>query len=215
MMIARARSREFRLIAAGAVVLAVADYLLGLTPWLLLAGACGYVSWHVYHVHLLARWLASGGRQPEPETWGLWAQVFESLTRLRRQNTQAQETPAQGRDAVPAGGRGDARRCNRAGRRRVDPVDEPGVAPAARPGPASRRRPARGRFHSTPGVQRRAAIGVVRRTVSSHLAESQRDSAPDPHGSLRRQPQADAGARRDPHLQPGADAKGLRGQRVA
>ena len=71
---------------AGAVALAVADYLLGLTPWLLLAGACAYVAWHVYHVHLLARWLASGGREPEPDTRGIWAQVFESLSRIHRQN---------------------------------------------------------------------------------------------------------------------------------
>ena len=71
---------------AGAVVLAVADYLLGLTPWLLLAGSCAYVAWHVYHVHLLARWLASGGREPEPDTRGIWAHVFESLSRIHRQN---------------------------------------------------------------------------------------------------------------------------------
>ena len=86
MTISRASTRELRLLAAGTVVLLVADYLLGFTPWLLLAGACAYVSWHVYHVHLLARWLASGARQPEPETRGIWAQVFESLARIRRQN---------------------------------------------------------------------------------------------------------------------------------
>ena len=67
-------------------MLVVADYLLGLTPWLLLAGACAYVSWHVYHVHLLAQWLASGGRELEPATRGIWAQVFESLSRIHRQN---------------------------------------------------------------------------------------------------------------------------------
>ena len=86
MTISSARTREWRRLAAGAVVLALADWLLGLTPWLLLAGACAYVSWHVYHVHLLARWLASGGRQPEPRTRGIWAQVFESLSRIHRQN---------------------------------------------------------------------------------------------------------------------------------
>ena len=67
-------------------MLVVADYLLGSTPWLLFAGACAYVSWHVYHVHRLVRWLASGGRAPEPETRGIWAEVFESLARIRRQN---------------------------------------------------------------------------------------------------------------------------------
>ena len=86
MTISSARTREWRRLAAGAVVLALADWLLGLTPWLLLAGACAYVSWHVYHVHLLARWLASGGRGPEPRTRGIWAQVFESLSRIHRQN---------------------------------------------------------------------------------------------------------------------------------
>lgn len=86
MPISSARTREWRRLAAGAIVLAIADYLLGLTPWLLLAGACAYVSWHVYHVHLLARWLASGGREPEPATRGIWAQVFESLSRIHRQN---------------------------------------------------------------------------------------------------------------------------------
>ena len=86
MTISRARTREWRRLAAGAVLLGIADYLLGLTPWLLLAGACAYVSWHVYHVHLLAGWLASGGREPEPDTRGIWAQVFESLSRIQRQN---------------------------------------------------------------------------------------------------------------------------------
>ena len=86
MTISRASTRELRLLAAGAVVLVVADYLLGVTPWLLLVGACAYVSWHVFHLHLLVRWLASGARQPEPETRGIWAQVFESLARIRRQN---------------------------------------------------------------------------------------------------------------------------------
>ena len=86
MTISSARTREWRRLAAGAVVLALADWLLGLTPWLLLAGACAYVSWHVYHVHLLARWLASGGRGSEPATRGIWAQVFESLSRIHRQN---------------------------------------------------------------------------------------------------------------------------------
>ena len=86
MTLSGARTQEWRRLAAGAVLLGIADYLLGLTPWLLLAGACAYVSWHVYHVHLLARWLASGGREPEPDTRGIWAQVFESLSRIHRQN---------------------------------------------------------------------------------------------------------------------------------
>ena len=86
MTISRARTQEWRRLAAGAVLLGVADSLLGLTPWLLLAGACAYVSWHVYHLHLLARWLAKGGREPGPDTRGIWAQVFESLSRIHRQN---------------------------------------------------------------------------------------------------------------------------------
>ena len=86
MTISRVRTREWRRLAAGVVVLATADYLLGLTPWLLLAGVSAYAAWHVYHVHLLARWLASGGREPEPDTRGLWAQVFESLSRIHRRN---------------------------------------------------------------------------------------------------------------------------------
>ena len=86
MTLSGARTQEWRRLAAGAALLGTADYLLGLAPWLLLAGACTYVSWHVYHVHLLARWLASGGREPEPNTRGIWAQVFESLSRIHRQN---------------------------------------------------------------------------------------------------------------------------------
>ena len=86
MTISSARTREWRQLAAGAVALVVADWLFGLTPWLLFAGVCVYLAWHVYHVHLLVRWLASGSREPEPETRGIWAQVFESLTRIRRLN---------------------------------------------------------------------------------------------------------------------------------
>ena len=86
MTISSARAREWRRLAAGAAALVVADWLFGLTPWLLLVGACAYLAWHVHHVHLLARWLASGRREPEPETRGIWAQVFESLARIRRLN---------------------------------------------------------------------------------------------------------------------------------
>ena len=86
MTISSARTREWRRLAAGAIALVVADWLLGLTPWLLLAGTCAYLAWHVHHVNLLARWLARGAREPEPETRGIWAQVFESLTRIRRLN---------------------------------------------------------------------------------------------------------------------------------
>ena len=86
MTVSSALTREWRRLAAGAIALVAADWLFGLTPWLLLAGACAYLAWHVYHVHLLARWLASGGREPEPGTRGIWAQVFESLTRIRRLN---------------------------------------------------------------------------------------------------------------------------------
>ena len=86
MTISSARTREWRRLAAGAIALVVADWLLGLTPWLLLVGACAYASWHVYHVHLLARWLANGAREPGPQTRGIWSQVFESLGRIRRLN---------------------------------------------------------------------------------------------------------------------------------
>ena len=86
MTISSARTREWRRLAAGAIALVVADWLLGLTPWLLLVGACAYLSWHVHHVNLLARWLARGAREPGPETRGIWGQVFESLGRIRRLN---------------------------------------------------------------------------------------------------------------------------------
>ena len=86
MTISSARTREWRRLAAGAVALVVADWFFGLTPWLLLAGTCAYLAWHVYHVHLLAGWLGRGAREPGPETRGIWGQVFESLTRIRRLN---------------------------------------------------------------------------------------------------------------------------------
>ena len=86
MTISGARTRELRRLVAGGVLLGVADSLLGLTPWLLLAGACAYLTWHVYHVHLLARWLAGGGRAPGPDPRGIWAHVFEALSRIHRQN---------------------------------------------------------------------------------------------------------------------------------
>ena len=86
MTISGARARELRRLAAGGVLLGIADYLLGLTPWLLLSGTGAYLAWHVYHVHLLARWLAGGGRGPQPYTRGIWVHVFESLSRIHRQN---------------------------------------------------------------------------------------------------------------------------------
>ena len=86
MTISGARTRELRRLAAGGVLLGIADHLLGLTPWLLLAGTGAYLAWHVYHVHLLARWLAGGGREPEPYTRGIWVHVFGSLGRIHHQN---------------------------------------------------------------------------------------------------------------------------------
>ena len=86
MTLSRARTQELRRLVAGAVVLAIADYLLGSTPWLLLAGACAYISWQLYQVHLLARWLAGGRQGPAPDIRGIWGQVFESLSRVHRQN---------------------------------------------------------------------------------------------------------------------------------
>ena len=86
MSLSRALELEIRRLAAGAVLLAIAGYLLGLTPWLLLAGACVYVCWQLYQIHLLARWLAGGRRDPAPDIRGVWSQVFESLNRVHRQN---------------------------------------------------------------------------------------------------------------------------------
>ena len=86
MTISRAHTRELHRLVAGGVLLGVADFLLGLTPWLLLAGAGAYLAWHLYHVHLLVRWLASGGGSPGPDTRGIWGHVFEALGRIHRQN---------------------------------------------------------------------------------------------------------------------------------
>ena len=86
MTISRAHARELRRLVAGGALLGVADFLFGTTPWLLLAGAGAYLAWHLYHVHLLARWLAGGGSAPGPDTRGIWGHVFEALGRIHRQN---------------------------------------------------------------------------------------------------------------------------------
>ena len=86
MTISEARTRELRRLVAVGVLLGVADHLLDTTPWLLFAGACVYLGWHVYNVHLLAGWLARGGREPGLDTRGIWAHVFEALGRIHRQN---------------------------------------------------------------------------------------------------------------------------------
>ena len=175
MTLSRIRTQELRRLAAGAFLQAIVDYLLGLTPWLLLAGACAYASWHVYHVHLLARWLAGGGREPEPDTRGIWAQVFESLSRIPEPNPspepQAQEAPAQGRDSIPAGGGGDAGRRDRPRRRRYDPVDEQGIEPAARPAARARRRPAGVELHSPSELHR---LARYRRRSTSRFTSRRR-----------------------------------------
>ena len=86
MTISGAHTRGLRRLAASGVLLGIADHLLGLTPWLLFAGTGAYLAWHVYHVHLLARWLAGGGREPGPNPRGIWGRVFEALGRIHRQN---------------------------------------------------------------------------------------------------------------------------------
>ena len=86
MTISEARTRELRRLSVGGVLLGVADSLLGTTPWLLFSGACVCLGWHVYHVHLLAGWLAGDGRESRPAARGIWAHVFEALDRIRRRN---------------------------------------------------------------------------------------------------------------------------------
>ena len=119
MTISRARVRgSWRLLAAGSGRrCVVADYLLRVHA--LVAARRGVrirLAWHVYHVHLLARWLASGARRARarnPRNLGPGVRVSGPDP---ASEPQAQEAAAQGRDAVSASGGGDARRRDRPGR---------------------------------------------------------------------------------------------------
>lgn len=57
--------------------------------WLGLSVAlAGFLAWHVYNLYLLEQWLRKGPALSPPESYGLWAVVFERLYRIRRADRQ-------------------------------------------------------------------------------------------------------------------------------
>jgi len=74
------------LIAVGGLLLAVWIFcgLIGLPHWLLAAAVLGYLSWHVYHLWRLVRWLEDSGNRLPLAARGIWGYVFYRLEVKRR-----------------------------------------------------------------------------------------------------------------------------------
>lgn len=43
-----------------------------------------YVSWHIYNLYLVERWLRSGNISDVPDSWGIWRTIFDRMYRLQQ-----------------------------------------------------------------------------------------------------------------------------------
>lgn len=74
------------LLAVGGLLVAVwiLCELTGFSRWLIAAGVLGYLSWHLYHIWRLVRWLEDGGNRLPLAARGIWGYVFYRLEVKRR-----------------------------------------------------------------------------------------------------------------------------------
>lgn len=43
-----------------------------------------YVSWHIYNLYLVERWLRTGNISDVPDSWGIWRAIFDRIYRLQQ-----------------------------------------------------------------------------------------------------------------------------------
>lgn len=43
-----------------------------------------YISWHIYNLYLVERWLRTGNISDVPESWGVWRTIFDRIYRLQQ-----------------------------------------------------------------------------------------------------------------------------------
>lgn len=43
-----------------------------------------YVSWHIYNLYLMERWLRTGNISDVPDGWGIWRDIFDRIYRLQQ-----------------------------------------------------------------------------------------------------------------------------------
>lgn len=43
-----------------------------------------YVSWHIYNLYLVERWLRTGNISDVPDSWGVWRTIFDRIYRLQQ-----------------------------------------------------------------------------------------------------------------------------------
>lgn len=43
-----------------------------------------YISWHIYNLYLIERWLRTGNISDVPDSWGMWRDIFDRIYRLQQ-----------------------------------------------------------------------------------------------------------------------------------
>lgn len=76
--------QELLTVGALLLVIWVVCEFAGLSRWLLLAAVLGYLSWHLYHIRRLARWLEDSSNRLPPAARGIWGYVYYRLEVKRR-----------------------------------------------------------------------------------------------------------------------------------
>lgn len=73
---------EMRRVAIGLAVLLGAGFVFGHLQLFVLAGAIAYLSWQLFNLYRLHRWLESP-KDEVPHARGIWSSVFSGVSRIR------------------------------------------------------------------------------------------------------------------------------------
>lgn len=87
-----ARSWKFHLtrLILGAAGVVLFGWLIGQTVLTLAIAAVAYVAWQLGNLHRLHQWVRDPEREP-PESFGLWAEMFEEINALQKRNQGQKE----------------------------------------------------------------------------------------------------------------------------
>lgn len=107
----RGYSVEVRRLLIILFLCALVGFWLDHVVWALLAGSLLYVSWMVWQIRRLNKWLLRNNDEPPPESSGIWGDLFDNIYHLQRRQVQeknslqavinrVQETSAALRDGV-------------------------------------------------------------------------------------------------------------------
>ncbi len=89
-MLHRGFSAEIRRVVASTVLCAGFGLLNGYLELTLIIGGAVYMAWMLLQIHRLDTWLQSPQEQEPPDAIGIWGDIFDNITRLRKRQQHEQ-----------------------------------------------------------------------------------------------------------------------------